>query len=202
MLNENHVWKLSAIVSILEDCWRLRRQCGQDAHQFHAKLNSQGEVIVGTITVGSGAQAACFFGCTVSELLGTKRLRQILHVLFPQSPTTPYCLIPGLEFLVSIACLLPKWIQFVALGWVQSSLWGQWLARDKGCFSHSYFIQGTVGTTSRITQALKKSQFSQRRDMNINSQNTLSQSVYKGSCEKGRDQNTCSGPCVCRSCLW
>ena len=142
-----------------------------------------------------------FWLYNLSEAFGPECLRRVLHVLFHQSATTPYCLRAALGFLV-----------FPLRSWTLSkiSLWpllesspplGLVAWQTEGLLFTFLFCTGTGwgGAHSWITQALlKNSQSGQRSDMNINDQNTLFLSVYKGSSEKGSDWNTCFWPaCLC-----
>ena len=145
-------------------------------------------------------QAACFFWrYNLSEAFGLKCLRQVLHILFRQSATTPYCLRPGLGFLV--LPLLSRSLSTISL-WPlleSSPLLGSVAWQTEGLLFTSLFCTRTGvrggGAHSWITQALlKNSQSGQRSDMNINGQNTLFLIVYKGSCEKDSDWNTCFWP--------
>ena len=85
-------------VSAWEDC------CDHRGRVFISprKLNCQGRGYSMAINCWPWGAAACFFFWlyNLSEAFGLECLRRVLHILFRQSATTPYCLRPGLGFLV------------------------------------------------------------------------------------------------------
>lgn len=105
----------------MEPLGRLVWQCRRGVHQSEPSWMFQGGVRVAAVNCGLwGPGCMLFFfnyfiiiifgGIVVfarffrlydlSKTFGPECLRWVLHVLFPQSPTTPYCLRPGLGFLV------------------------------------------------------------------------------------------------------
>lgn len=160
--------------------------------------------MVEAVTVGFGDQAACFFGHNISETFGTECLRWVLHILFPQSPATPYCLLPGSGFL---PFLLPSCSLSTSSLWllVGSSLppgvtgWPERRSGFRILILYRELWKPPEG--SPRPQRRTHSSVKEMTSIQTKEQHTLSQSVYRNSCEKGSDQNTCSGSCTCGSCL-
>lgn len=142
-----------------------------------------------------------FFGCIIFlKLLGLSVLGGSCMFCSVNLLPLPTVLELAWDFLCFHCVPDPKHNQLVTLAWVQSSTGVSSLTDRRTAFHIPLLYRNWAGGPhSWITQALlKNSQSGQRSDMNINDQNTLFLSVYKGSCEKGSDWNTCFWPACLR----